>query len=167
MLVTAVGQLETMTDERNYRDAANLLDAVGQLAVHFEEYQDVPKIAELQRTVDQVREQLESQIFKAFNAIGELASTTADPEGFEREEPSSPSEGDANNQFGFTSLHEACLVVDALGERARSRQISCFCQQQLQPYTVLFPPNNEVSSLDQVDRRFAWFRRLLKNIDER
>jgi hypothetical protein len=31
----------------------------------------------------------------------------------------------------------------------------------------LFPPENEVSGLDQLDRRFAWFRRLLKNVDSR
>ena len=115
MLVTAVAQLEEMAKERNYRDAANLLDAVGQLAVHFEEYQDIPKIDELRRTVTSVREELERQIFKAFNDIGELASTTADPEGFELEAAGMGEGGEAAG-FGFRSLKEACLVVDALGE---------------------------------------------------
>lgn len=42
-----------------------------------------------------------------------------------------------------------------------------FATAQLKPYSKIFRPEEEHSGLDQVDRRFAWFRRLLKNIDER
>jgi hypothetical protein len=47
-----------------------------------------------------------SQIHAAFDAVGQLASSTADPEGFERSSTDIPGQ--------FKSLHEACLVVDAL-----------------------------------------------------
>lgn len=36
MLITAVGQLETLANEYHYKEAANLLDAVKQLMTHFD-----------------------------------------------------------------------------------------------------------------------------------
>jgi vacuolar protein sorting-associated protein 53 len=43
MLVTAVDQLQTVARTRQYREAANLLDAVRQLLTHFESYAAVPR----------------------------------------------------------------------------------------------------------------------------
>lgn len=37
----------------------------------------------------------------------------------------------------------------------------------MQPYDPLFPPGSTQAQLDQVDRRFAWFRRLLRGVDLR
>ncbi|CAM9440950.1 unnamed protein product, partial [Phaeothamnion confervicola] len=156
MLVTAVDQLQAVAAARQYREAANLLDAVRQLLTHFEGYAQVPRIAQLGATVAAIKADLSSQIFRAFNAVGELAASTADPEGFQRE-----SAGPGQ----FRSLVEACLVVDALGVDARQRQIHSFCDQQLAPYANLFPRGAEQSSLENVDRRFAWFRRLLRSVD--
>jgi hypothetical protein len=58
-------------------------------------------------------------------------------------------------------------VVDALGGSARRRQMASFCQQQLQPYKRTFLPGSEAAQLDAVERRFAWFRRLLRELDGR
>lgn len=80
MLVNAVQQLSTMASSKQYASAANLLDAVSQLTVHFIDFQNVPKIADLTRTVESVREDLSKQIFEAFEEIGELASGAANPE---------------------------------------------------------------------------------------
>lgn len=46
-------------------------------------------------------------------------------------------------------------------------QIECFCNQQMQPYSPLFPQGSMQAQLDQIDRRFAWFRRLLRGVDLR
>lgn len=46
-------------------------------------------------------------------------------------------------------------------------QIESFCNQQMQPYSPLFPKGSPQAQLDQVDRRFAWFRRLLRGVDFR
>jgi len=70
--------------------------------------------------------------------------------------------------FSNVSLLSSLLLSSPLfSQRARSRQIDSFCSQQLAPYSSLFPPGNDASTLDQVDRRFAWFRRLLRSVDER
>lgn len=37
----------------------------------------------------------------------------------------------------------------------------------MQPYEPLFPPGSAQAQLDQLDRRFAWFRRLLRGVDLR
>ncbi|CAM9358933.1 unnamed protein product, partial [Chrysoparadoxa australica] len=158
MLVTAVDQLKGVAQAKQYREAANLLDAVKQLLTHFKSYAEVPRIVELQNVVARVKTDLTAQIYAAFNAVGQLAASTADPESFERHT-------DIPGQF--RSLHEACLVVDALGYQAREKQIKTFCAQQMQRYPALFPADTEQASLEQVERRFAWFRRLLRSIDTR
>lgn len=37
----------------------------------------------------------------------------------------------------------------------------------MQPYEPLFPQGSTQAQLDQIDRRFAWFRRLLRGVDLR
>lgn len=156
MLLTAVEQLSATAGEKQYREAANLLDAVRQLLTHFEPYAAIPKIAELQATVAAVSTTLEREIFDAFVAIGHLADSVADA--------SIVSDG-AGGSLG--SLSDACLVVDALGAHARRKQVEAFCAQQLAPYAKLFPRGQDVASLDQVERRFVWFRRLQGTLDDK
>jgi hypothetical protein len=63
-------------------------------------------------------------------------------------------------------LSEACLVVDALGEHARSRLVTWYCNTQLREYRQVFRNNEEAGSLDNISRRYSWFRRILKIYDE-
>ena len=116
----------------------------------------MPKIAEIRNTVDAVRNDLTSSIFTAFTSIGQLAGSSANPDDFSLD--SAPG--------SFRSLGEACLVVDALGGKARLRQIDEFIKGQLMQYGSTFSRGGEAAGLDQVDRRFAWFRRLLKSVTE-
>lgn len=58
MLVNAVDQLEFMSSQRNYREAASLLEAVNQLFSHFDGYTSVGKIVELHKTVRTLQEEL-------------------------------------------------------------------------------------------------------------
>lgn len=85
-----------------------------------------------------------------------------------------------------TSLHHACMAIDALGQDIRTKLIQEFCSDQLEPYQIIFKPKQQPkakrtattsssstttkeedpTSLDQVERRFAWYRRLLRSIEE-
>ena len=168
MLVTAVDQLQHMAEERYYREAANLLDAVQQLLSHFEPYADIPKIAEIREMVQLIKGRLTSQIHEAFDEIGALTSTVASASDIAADPPGDGgSAGRGGGGGAFSSLSEACLVVDALGADARRRQLSKFCSEQLAPYAVLFAEDAEAASLEQVERRFAWFKRLLRGFDDR
>ena len=88
-------------------------------------------------------------------------------------------------------LADGCLLLDALGAESRSTFVRGLCADHLQPYAQLFAPTpNEVkanaransfkigtsassteekdpNSLDQVERRFAWYRRLLREVEEK
>ena len=160
MLVTAVKQLEIMAKDKHYREAANLLDAVSQLLTHFEPYAEIARIRELRETVDQIKKGLTEEIMHAFNRIGALADSVADPAANDNKMA-----GDGQ----FSTLSEACLVVDALGPEAAQRQIDAILSKQLNSYRKMpeFKNGGDAASLDQIDRRFSWFRRMLKEFEAR
>lgn len=59
------------------------------------------------------------------------------------------------------------MVIDSLGSSARKLILEEFVQLQLIPYENLFGQQKQHFSLDQVDRRWSWFKRLLKYIDNK
>lgn len=68
---------------------------------------------------------------------------------------------------GMKSLSDATLVVDALGTKVRRELLEEFVQMQLIPYDNLFGAGKEHNSLEDVERRWAWFKRLLKWVDQK
>src|SRR5690606_35578030 len=63
-------------------------------------------------------------------------------------------------------LSEACLVIEALGEQSKSRLITWYCNTQLREYRQVFRGSEEAGSLDNIARRYAWLKRILKTYDE-
>jgi len=57
-------------------------------------------------------------------------------------------------------------VMDALGDNARSRLITWYCNTQLREYRQVFRGNEEAGSLDNISRRYSWFKRMLKTYDD-
>ena len=158
MLMTAVGQLELLAHEYHYREAANLLDAVNQLLGHFKLYTAIPLIAGVQQRVDVIKSDLKRHVHRAFREIGQLVDTVADPRELLGELPG-----------GMRALSDACLVVDALGPASRRELLEEFVQLQLVPYERLFGSDGAGRhfSLDDVERRWAWFKRLLATVDHK
>lgn len=144
MLTTAYDQLQALSRTRQYRDCAQLLQAVIQLMAHFKSYRSIDQIALLSRNVADIQQELLEQVCEDF----ELA--------FAKGEVSQKTE----------TLAEGCLVMDALGENARSRLITWYCNFQLREYRQVFRNNEEAGSLDNISRRYSWFRRILKIYDE-
>ncbi|KAJ6144227.1 hypothetical protein N7470_008122 [Penicillium chermesinum] len=134
MLTTAYDQLHALSRTRQYRDCAQLLQAVIQLMAHFKSYRSIDQIAILSRNVADIQRDLLEQICEDF----EIAFAKG----------------------------EACLVADALGEHARSRLVTWYCNTQLREYRQVFRNNEEAGSLDNISRRYSWFRRILKIYDE-
>ena len=157
MLITAVGQLESLAQEYQYRETANLLDAVKQLLAHFDKYHLIPLISDIRTRVDVIQIDLKKHVHYAFREIGQLVDTVSDLNS------AVYSELPGN----MKSLSDACLVVDALGILARKELLDEFVQLQLVPYEKLFGPDKQHFALDQVERRWAWFKRLLKNVDSK
>ena len=149
MLHAASAQLKDAVAQKRYGEAANLLDAIGHLETYFAPFGNVPRVASLSQDVEQVRSRLKQEVFGAFEKAS-ILSENSTIDGFD----------------AYGGLRDCCLVVDALGPAARERQVSAFVARQLQPYRKLFPKGGEDSTLENVDRRFAWIRRVLKKYRE-
>ena len=144
MLTTAYEQLRGLAKTRQYKECASLLQAVLQLMRHFNSYRSIDQIATLSRNVSELQRELLEQVCEDFEiafAKGEVGTKKA-------------------------VLGEACLVMDALGDNARSRLVTWYVNTQLREYRQVFRGNDEAGSLDNIGRRYSWFRRMLKTYED-
>lgn len=144
MLTTAYEQLRALIKTKQYRECAQLLQAVIQLMAYFKSYRSIDQIAALNRNVSELQRELLEQVCEDFEIT------------FAKEE--------VLQKQGL--LHEACAVVDALGEAAKSRLITWYCNTELRQYRTIFRGDQEAGSLDNIDRRYAWFKKTMKVYDE-
>ncbi|KAL8734223.1 MAG: hypothetical protein Q9166_001709 [cf. Caloplaca sp. 2 TL-2023] len=144
MLTTAYEQLRSLSSSRQYKECAQLLQAVIQLMTYFKSYRSIDQIATLSRNVSDLQREMLEQVCEDF----EVAFAKAE----------------VAQRRGM--LAEACLVMDALGDNARSRLITWYCNTQLREYRQIFRGNEEAGSLDNISRRYAWFRRGMKTYDD-
>lgn len=143
MLTTAYEQLLSLSKSRQYKECAQLLQAVIQLMAHFKSYRSIDQIATLSKNVADLQRELLEQVCEDF----ELAFAS----------------GEVQQKRGM--LSEACMVIDALGDHARARLITWYCNTQLREYRQVFRGNDEAGSLDNISRRYSWFNRMLKTYD--
>ncbi|SPQ17979.1 342ccda0-58d7-41bc-98b9-2d15d98a09f2 [Thermothielavioides terrestris] len=144
MLTTAYEQLRGLARTRQYRECAGLLQAVLQLMRHFNSYRSIEQIAVLSRNVSELQRELLEQVCEDFEmafAKGEVTARRA-------------------------MLVEACLVMDALGEHAKTRLVTWYVNTELREYRQVFRGNDEAGSLDNIGRRYAWFKRMLKTHED-
>ena len=144
MLTTAYEQLRTLSRARQYRECAGLLQAVLQLMRHFNSYRSIEQIAVLSRGVGDLQRELLEQVCEDF----EMAFT----------------KDEVAQRRG--TLIEACLVMDALGDNARSRLVTWYVNTMLREYRQVFRGNDEAGNLDNIGRRYSWFRRMLNTHEE-
>ncbi|KAK3300157.1 Vps53-like protein [Chaetomium fimeti] len=144
MLTTAYEQLRGLSRTRQYRECAGLLQAVLQLMRHFNSYRSIEQIAVLSRNVSDLQRELLEQVCEDFEmafAKGEVAARRG-------------------------VLVEACLVMDALGDHAKTRLVTWYVNTELREYRQVFRGNDEAGNLDNIGRRYAWFKRTLKTHEE-
>lgn len=59
-------------------------------------------------------------------------------------------------------IADACLAVDVLGSDVRAHMVERYVALELKEYRRIFRSTDEAGQLDNLPRRFAWFRRLLQ-----
>ena len=69
---------------------------------------------------------------------------------------------DPSKQVKPALIAEACKVVDVLGDDFRLHLIDRYVAMELKDYRRIFRPTEEAGQLDNISRRFAWFKRLLQ-----
>lgn len=144
MLTTAYDQLRGLARTRQYRECAGLLQAVIQLMKHFNSYRSIDNIAALSRGVAELQRELLEQVCEDFEmafAKGEVGAKRS-------------------------VLAEGCLVVDSLGDAARQRLLTWYVNTELREYRQVFRGNDEAGNLDNIGRRYAWFKRMMKTHDD-
>nr|VWO97163.1 Chloride channel protein [Ganoderma boninense] len=140
MLVNALGQLEDQIQERKYGDIKQSLAAVKQIGQTFKPYTSVPRIAQLWRRIQEVQNELRPMIDQDWDK-------------FYVQDPSKP--------IKPSVVTDACLVLDVLGPDVRAQFIERYVALELKEYRRIFRATDEAGQLDNLSRRFAWFRRLL------
>ncbi|KAK4136631.1 hypothetical protein BT67DRAFT_416855 [Trichocladium antarcticum] len=144
MLTTAYEQLRGLARTRQYRECAGLLQAVLQLMRHFNSYRSIEQIAVLSRNVSELQRELLEQVCEDFEMAFAKSEVAA--------------------RRGV--LVEACLVMDALGDHAKTRIVTWYINTELREYRQVFRGNDEAGSLDNIGRRYAWFKRMLKTHED-
>lgn len=99
-------------------------------------------------------------VFKAAEADRKVVQekVNVEMEAFFRNDPNHPPD--------LRVVAESCLVVDVLGADYKMHIIERYIQLQLAEYRRIFRSTDEAGQLDNVPRRYAWFRRVLKHHDE-
>lgn len=145
MLVNAVSQLDRLTASNRLREAASALSAVKSLQSSFKGFTGVERIANIQRDVSRLQSDLKDKSRAEIEAYFTQGS---------------------DRPLRSTNVPDAVLVVDALGGEAVTPIVDFYTNTQLREYRRIFRATDEAGQLDNVARRFAWFRRILKTYDD-
>jgi hypothetical protein len=148
-LLTAVDQLEFLTETRQYSDAAKILVAVNELNDYFNSHDDVPKIKEMRASVARVKDALTKNVFEDVEqGLGSVTDDTLiDDPNFYTTDSQTPD-----------ALRGACAVADLLSTTTRRQLRKTLIANYLRPYDAIFKA--EIDEKD-AERRYAWFNRLL------
>ncbi|GAA5844731.1 hypothetical protein JCM9279_002899 [Rhodotorula babjevae] len=145
MLVNAFDQLTRLAKSRRYRETAQALAAVKELSAYFKTFSSVERVSAVSRGVVEVQNVLKQQVMHEFE---EAFSSEAARAGKDAQ------------------LAEACLVVHALGDDAKHALLKWYSLLLLRDYRRIFGSASEAGQLDNISRRFAWFRRVLKTHED-
>lgn len=72
---------------------------------------------------------------------------------------------DPAKQLKPNIMADACQVVNVLGNDVRNHLIERYSAMELKEYRRIFRTTDEAGQLDNIPRRFAWFRRLLQTYE--
>ncbi|KAG6845073.1 hypothetical protein H0H87_000977 [Tephrocybe sp. NHM501043] len=141
MLVNALTQLEDLVKEKKYGEVAETLAAVKQISATFKAYTGVQPVAQVWKRIQEIQGDLRALIDTDFDA-------------FILQDSSKPVKA--------TQITDACLAADVLGPDFRTHLIDRYVALELKEYRRIFRSTDEAGQLDNLSRRFAWFRRTLQ-----
>ncbi|GAB1521607.1 Vacuolar protein sorting-associated protein 53 [Rhizoctonia solani] len=144
MLVNALGQLESMVKEKQYKEIAQTLGAVKEISLFFKPYSSIERISIATRRLQELQGSVRASVEKDFDD-------------FFLQDPSRP--------VKQSTIGEACLVVDVLGDNVRNAILDRYASLELKEYRRIFRNTDEAGQLDNLSRRFAYFRRVLQAHD--
>eukprot|EP00750_Incisomonas_marina_P002486 INCI12364.1.p1 GENE.INCI12364.1~~INCI12364.1.p1 ORF type:complete len:796 (-),score=180.58 INCI12364.1:2409-4796(-) len=148
MLITSINRLKDMAADGRFELAADLMGAVTQLTVHFEDYTRTPRIKELLQNVSEIKMNLRDEVFHDFSSVGVL--------GFEESTDGAPP---------VNRLAADCKMVVAMGGNEYKALIRQFIKTQIRALQRKFPPRS--TSLEDVARHFIHIKKVLREYETR
>ncbi|KAF8606385.1 hypothetical protein BDV93DRAFT_520691 [Ceratobasidium sp. AG-I] len=140
MLVNALGQLDGLVKSRKYGEIAQTLAAVKEIAIFFKPYSSIERIAIATRRLQEIQGHVRTSVERDFDD-------------FFLQDPARPMKS--------STISDACQVVDVLGEDVRNSILDRYSSLELKEYRRIFRSTDEAGQLDNISRRFAYFRRVL------
>ncbi|WVQ67566.1 uncharacterized protein L199_005767 [Kwoniella botswanensis] len=145
MLKNAHSQLKELLPTKRYKDMSQALSAVTHLLTPLKALSNIPAVSEIFRAAESDRKAIQEKVAVEMDA-------------FFKQDPNRP--------VDRKTVSEVCYVIDVLGGDFRNHIIERYLQLQLAEYRRIFRSTDEAGQLDNVPRRYAWFRRVLKHHDE-
>ena len=141
MMTTAIDKLREACEARQYKEVANLIDAIEDFFVYFKKYENVAQIQALIKDKDAIISELKGQIIEDFTAWGR-----------------------GSNSFNKETMKEACVLIETLGIQFRNEIVQLICDIVLRPYNEEFNKSDN-ATIEVIERRYPWIQRRLKEIE--
>ncbi|KAN0103653.1 Vps53-like, N-terminal domain containing protein [Russula decolorans] len=139
MLVNALSQLEDYVKDKKYPDITQSLSAVKEISASFKQYTSVPRINQLWRRTQELQGEIRALLESDFDT-------------YYLQTPNSPK---------APTITAACTAADILGPDVRAALTARYTALLLAEYRRVFRLTDEAGQLDNISRRYAWFRRIL------
>jgi len=147
IVLDGVENLEKATADRDYSLVATLLPGVSNVIEHLDVYKDsVEEIQIVTQRMAKIRSDLSTFVTKDFSQAFAISS---------------------KEKLDIQNVKSACQVADSLDISVRNEVISSFIESRLSEYKLLFDSSQEVAWFDKIDRRFAWGKKALMDVEGR
>lgn len=151
ILVESVEKLKEIYNKNEYRQAASILAGIQDVLKQFSSYKHIPQINHLSAEIDRLCENIAERINFDFKRLFEV-----------------PSAKHSMSKEDIKLIAEACLVVSLLGNETQENLIKWYLDLQLTEYNALFQESQtQMSSLNNVDKRYAWLKKHLLEFEDK
>ncbi|KAG7719146.1 hypothetical protein KL949_001996 [Ogataea haglerorum] len=146
MLVTAYENLESFLSDttnpvKDYLQIKQLFSVVVELMNHFQSYKSIDEINTLNKKISSLKNRIIDEIFADFER--EIMEELHNPE-----------------------LVSACELLELLGRPYRDKLTTWYTVTTLKELTSIFKATEEAGSLDNLKRRYMFFRQILANFEK-
>lgn len=150
ILVESVEKLKEVY-KSEYRQAASILAGIQDVMRQFANVKHIPQIGHLSNEIEKLCDEIQDRINLDFNRIFDV-----------------PFGKHSISKEDCKLIAEACLVISLLGDETKEKMIKWLLELQLADYEVMFKESQiQLSSLNGVDKRFAWFKKHLLQFEEK
>lgn len=139
MLVNAYNSLNEVVNTRDYKQIATYLGVVRELLVFFKPYRSIDQIGLLNQHIHKTQNKLVDDVFIDF-------------------------EDSFTNNFSNDNLIYGCEILQLIDEKYKDKLLQWFYNLQLKEIRSIFSSTEEAGNLDNLNRRYIFFKNVLSNI---